>query len=146
MHVPLKSGRTIIRRTTSPQITPPDASADVPSSPTYIPAASSYATLTPSSVRSPIFKVADSDGAVQEEDDSGAVSSESEYIFSDPTGFRSPELSPERKVQFVVGSQIDDIPEDDTKESEVSTPASVDKLKKHKKRLVYRIFFIWGAI
>lgn len=144
MHVPLKATRSIKRRTTSPQITPTFTPSEtsgeiVENSPaSSLPATSSYVTLTPSSIRSPIFKITDSDGAVSvttvQEDDSGAISSESECIFSDPIGLKSPDLSPDRKVQFVVGSYIDDIPEDETKESDVSTPASINKLKKCKRR------------
>lgn len=150
MHIPLKASKSIKRRTTSPHLTPTitpsetsiiDAVQNSPATSSSIPAVSSYATLTPSSIRSPIFKITDSKGTgidagsiTLQEDDSGAISSESECIFSDPIGLKSPDISPDRKVQFVIGSHIDDIPEDDTKESDVSTPASINKWKKEKKK------------
>nr|XP_022905719.1 anion exchange protein 2 isoform X2 [Onthophagus taurus] len=63
-------------------------------------------THTPTSVRSPVCKITDSDTGllssftVAEEDDT-ALSSGSEYILSDPSSFRSPpDESPDRKVQF----------------------------------------------
>lgn len=140
MHASLKAPRSMKRRTTSPQFTPNSTPLgtpnDIPGSPASIPAVSSLATLTPSSIRSPTFKPTDSDTravsslTLQEEDDSAGLSSESEYILSDPTGFRSPELSPDKKVQFVIG--IDDIPEDGPKDSEESTPSN-EKQTKYKR-------------
>lgn len=59
------------------------------------------------------------------EDDDGALSSESECILSDPSGYRSPPefVSPERRVQFVDGNEeCNGGPKDEAKE------------KRHKKR------------
>lgn len=137
MHVPLKAPRSMKRRTTSPLITPigtPQGTpADISESST-----ATAASHTPTSVRSPIFKITDSETGglssltLQEEDDTGCISSESECIVSDPTGFRSPELSPDKKVQFVIGSNIEDIPEDDS-ESNDQKPPQPPKEKKHKR-------------
>lgn len=149
MHVALKPSRSMKRRTTSPQIAT-TASTTTPSTPTsptdtHIEPSDSTATLTshtPTSVRSPIFRIADSDTGgglssltLQEEDDTGEISSESECIVSEPTGFKSPDLSsPDRKVQFVIGGHIDDIPEDEVHTSDPSTQIPVVKYKEKKNK------------
>lgn len=109
MHTPLK--KPTKRRPSNPQVgqddAPPETAAGETTSPDSA-TVTSGATHTPTSVRSPVFKMTDSDTGLlssftlQEEDDTGGLSSESEYILSDPAGHRSPpdDSSPDRKVQF----------------------------------------------
>lgn len=61
----------------------------------------------------------DNGGTHQEESDTGANSSESEYLLSDPTGYRTQEFSPDKKVQF-----------DDGKEEDKEKPHKEKKKKK----------------
>ncbi|GJQ79533.1 hypothetical protein Trydic_g16380 [Trypoxylus dichotomus] len=115
MHVPLKASKTTKRRPSNPQVSgPEDTAGEATTSPDSA-TVTTGATHTPTSVRSPVFKITDSDTGLlssftlQEEDDTGGLSSESEYILSDPTGIRSPpdDSSPDRKVQFQKNGQAD---------------------------------------
>lgn len=142
MHIPLKSSR-MKRRTTSPLITGVTTPSSGPNTPPVVTPGESTesastvtaGSYTPTSIRSPIFRISDSETAglssltLQEEEDTGCISSESECIVSDPTGI-TPDLSPDRKVQFVVGSAIDDIAEDEHSDSLHGLPKKNKKYKK----------------
>lgn len=84
----------------------PASTAEVPSLPTHTPSL-----LSPVSLHDPEL--------LQEESDNGANSSESEYLLSDPTGYRTRlDQSPDKKVQFTV-SKEGEVPEEaEDKENE----------------------------
>ena len=133
MHVPLKVSKSSRRRSSNPQLastaSPLDTPIDISSTPESV-LATGETPRSLASGQSPELKITDSETrllsslALQEEDDDvgGGLSSESEYVLSDPSGFRSPgDSSPDRKVQFHVGSNnIDDIPEDGQEKGQTS--------------------------
>lgn len=119
-HASLKPSRLSLKRptTTSSHIntnlTAVDAPMTIPKSPSSTTKILSPSSGTPPSIGSPIFHITDSDPTVHygpfnfndDDDDLTAISSESECILSDPSGYRSPpEYTPERKVQFVNGEK-----------------------------------------
>lgn len=132
MHVQPKNASKFLRRRPSHQQTPSDTPNDAPASPASTTEAPSFPTRTPS-LLSPLSRRTESEEqrnspTPQEESDTGANSSESEYLLSDPTGYRSNEFSPDKKVQFTDGKK--------TKEDqfdENGSPVDVHKDKKKKK-------------
>ncbi|XP_017773289.1 PREDICTED: band 3 anion transport protein isoform X2 [Nicrophorus vespilloides] len=133
MHAPLKVSKSSKRRSSSTHTTATGSPAETPlpgtpSSTTGPPSSFATATATPSSYPSPILQVTDSDTGVVSsltivDDESG---SESEGILSDPSGYRTHEYSPEKKVQFISGR----IPED-------GSVANTDDKKQKKSRHHY---------
>ncbi|XP_018336032.1 band 3 anion transport protein isoform X2 [Agrilus planipennis] len=103
VHVPLKPSRSSRWRLGSPQdtpngSTPSDTPTVTPGSPVSSTKTTTAASNNLGSLGSPVLRLNDSDI-----EDPGALSSESECILSDPTGYRSPPDMLDRKVQFVNG-------------------------------------------
>lgn len=118
MHVPLKSlhsSRSMKRRVTSPHI-----SESEPTELAFSPDRTDSDTCHLSCATAP------------EEDETGALSSESECPITDPaTGFDSPGFgSPDKRVQFTIGA-IPNIPED---ESEIEVVKEPSQEKPRRKR------------
>ncbi|KAK4877761.1 hypothetical protein RN001_010267 [Aquatica leii] len=121
-HLSLKASKSMKRRVTSPHISPNETPIISPRSPSSTAKIISPSSNTPPSLGSPIFHITDSDHVhyapfnFVDDDDLATISSESECILSDPSGYRSPpEFTPERKVQFV---NNDDNDEETSKEKE----------------------------
>ncbi|KAK5643033.1 hypothetical protein RI129_009200 [Pyrocoelia pectoralis] len=117
-HASLKPSRSSLKRQTASlhinaNLTPAETPIISPRSPSSTTKILSPSSNTPPSIGSPIFHITDSDHTVHyapfnfnDDDDLTAISSESECILSDPSGYRSPpEYTPERKVQFVNGEK-----------------------------------------
>ncbi|KAF5295459.1 hypothetical protein FQR65_LT10447 [Abscondita terminalis] len=112
-HTSLKTSKSMKRRVTSPHISPVETPIISPRSPGSVAKITSPSSNTPPSLGSPIFHITDSDHVhyapfnFVDDDDLAAISSESECILSDPSGYRSPpEFTPERKVQFVNDDKV----------------------------------------
>ncbi|KAF5296704.1 hypothetical protein FQA39_LY12404 [Lamprigera yunnana] len=117
-YVSLKASKSMMRRITSPHISPSESPVISPRSPNSAAKIISPTLNTPPSPGSPIFHITNSAHTIHytpfnfnDDDDLAAVSSESEYMLSDPSGYRSPpEMTPERKVQFANEANNDDEP------------------------------------
>lgn len=106
MHVPTKNPSSkFLRRRPSHQ-RPPSPSDVAPDN--DLPSSPASTTEPPSSVLSPVDSERHEIGEHHEDEDGDAagVSSESEYLLSDPTGYRTHgEFSPDKKVQFIQGKE-----------------------------------------
>lgn len=99
--------------------TPSDTPNDVPASPASTTEVPSLPTHTPSLLSPVSLHDPDHPASLQEESDNGANSSESEYLLSDPTGYRTRlDQSPDKKVQFTVSKDGDDPTETEDKDNE----------------------------